>query len=201
MIDKPIRRSPEETRIERRPPQLVDLANFVPNHPERQVLLPPTQTSHNTVIDVPVNAAQIVNVSTTERDRSAGYLMRTLPLSLAFAVAIVIVAVALSEEPFFSWTAFIIFWLAFVGAWMFGEWRLGASSPFAANILEIKRKWDNIDANDMRRWDAWERATGIVPPADNSNSWIERYKWAIIAWAVVSLAFMLVTMLAMLEAL
>lgn len=164
---------------------------FVPAIVEPKLNLPSSYSDHNTTLDVPVNALQVVSVQTTERDRSAGYLLRTIPLSVAFAIVVVTVAVTLAEEPFFSWTAFIIFWLSMVGAWAFGEYRLGKSSPYSANIMEIQRKWDNIDLNDKRRWDAWEKVTGIVTPG-NSESWVERHKATIIIWAVVSALWMIV---------
>lgn len=167
--------------------------NFVSPVPEqRQPLLPPATSAHSTIVDVPINALQVVSVQTTERDRSMGYLLRTVPLSIAFAIVVVAMAITLFEEPLFSWTAFIVFWLSMVGAWMFGEYRLGKSSPYAANIMEIQRKWDNIDANDQRRWDAWEKVTGIVTPADSGASWVDRHKTAIITWVVVSVLWMIV---------
>jgi hypothetical protein len=46
----------------------------------------PARTERSLIIDVPVNAAQVVSVQTTERDRSMGYLLRIVPLSVAFAV-------------------------------------------------------------------------------------------------------------------
>lgn len=161
---------------------------YVSATPDPRPNLPPAITSHSTIVDVPANAIQVVSVQTTEVDRSRGYLLRSVPLYIAFAVGMVIVAVALFEEPVLSWTAFIVFWLSMVGAWMFGEYKSAQSSPYAANIMEIRRKWDNIDRNDMRRWDAWERITGVITPTD-SNGWVERYKVWIIAWGVATLAW------------
>lgn len=163
---------------------------YVPALPEQRLNLPPAVTSHSTIVDVPANAIQVVSVQTTEVDRSRGYLLRSIPLYIAFAVGMMIVAVALFEEPVLSWTAFIVFWLSMVGAWMFGEYKSAQSSPYAANLEEIRRKWNNIDVNDKRRWDAWERLTGIVTPTISNNSWIERHKWLIIAWGVATLAWL-----------
>jgi len=179
-------------------PNLYDgLSNFVSSAQTAPVHLPPTVLTHNTVMDVPVNSAEVVHVHTTELDRSRGYLWRTIPLSVAFAIGITLLATVLQEEPFLSWGGFVIFWLAFVGAWMYGESRYGRASPNAAALEEIKRKWDNIDANDARRWDAWEKATGISVPV--VQSWVEQYKWVVILWGIVSSAWMLAITLILLE--
>lgn len=161
-------------------------ANYTPALPERPTHLPPATTSHSTMIDVPNNVVEVVSIQTTERDRSVGYLLRTVPLSIAFAIVIVALAITLFEKPIFSWTGFVVFWLSFVGAWMYGEYRHGKSSPNAAALEEIKRKWDNIDRNDQRRWDAWEKVTGIITPASDKPSWIEDYRVIIITWAILS---------------
>ena len=172
--------------------------NFVPPAPAQRANLPAT-TSHSTVVDVPVHAVEVVSVQTSERDRSFGYLLRTIPLSIAFAVVATIAAITLADESFFSWTAFVIFWLSFVGAWMYGEYRHGRSSPNAAALEEIKRKWDNVDANDARRWAAWEKITGIVPGENKQlPAWIERYKWVIIVWAVATFVWMIIVSLVIL---
>lgn len=167
--------------------------SFVPAIVEPKVNLPSAYSEHKTMLDVPVNALQVVSVQTTERDRSMGYLLRTIPLSFAFAIVVVAVAITLFEEPFFSWTAFIVFWLSMVGAWMFGEWRLGKSSPYSANIMEIERKWDNIDLNDKRRWDAWERATGIITPGNGEQSWIDKHKGIVITVGISAVLWMILT--------
>ena len=156
--------------------------------PERQTILPPATTSQHTALDVPLNAIQMVEVRTSEIDRSKGYLMRTLPLSAAFAIVATIAGITLAQRPFLSWSAFLIFWLSFVGAWMFGEYRHGKSSPNSVALAEVKRKWDNIDANDKRRWDAWQAATGYaLPPASNLVDRIfSNYKHWFYAWVVIT---------------
>lgn len=166
---------------------------FVPPAPPApQVHLPPATTNYSTVLDVPAHAVQVVHVQTTERDRSIGYLLRSLPLYAAFGVGMVVVAVALFSYPVLSWTTFLTFWLSFVGAWLYGEKKAADTSPYAANLLEIRRKWDNIDMNDQRRWDVWEKVTGIVvSKGDAMPSWVEKYKWLIIGWIVMSVVWML----------
>lgn len=172
--------------------------NFVLPAPAKQRADLPATTSHSTVLDVPVHAVEVVSVQTNERDRSAGYLLRTIPLSVAFAIVVVVAAITLADESFLSWLAFATFWISFVAAWMFGEYRHGKSSPNAAALEEIRRKWDNIDANDARRWDAWEKITGITPAKPGALSWLDRYRWYIALWALVSLALMVFVTLIML---
>lgn len=174
-------------------------ASYVPAVPERPVHLPPATTSHSTIVDVPNNVIEVVSIQTTERDRSVGYLLRTVPLSVAFAVVVVALAITLFEKPLFSWTGFVIFWLSFVGAWMYGEYRHGKSSPSAAALEEIRRKWDNIDLNDQRRWDAWEKVTGIITPEPDKLSWVEKYKAVIIIWAIGSLLWMVIMSIVLLS--
>lgn len=167
--------------------------------PERQTILPPATTSQHTALDVPLNAIQMVEVRTSEIDRSKGYLMRTLPLSAAFAIVATIAGITLAQRPFLSWSAFLIFWLSFVGAWMFGEYRHGKSSPNSVALEEVRRKWDNIDANDKRRWDSWQAATGIyIPKAPRPvNDFVVQHVWLIVGWAFFTLVWVITMIIVM----
>lgn len=167
--------------------------------PERQAILPPATTSQHTALDVPLNAIQMVEVRTSELDRSKGYLLRTIPLSVAFAIVATIAGISLAGRPFFSWSAFVIFWLSFVAAWMFGEYRHGKSSPNSVALEEVKRKWDNIDANDKRRWDSWQAATGIyIPKAPRPvNDFVVQHVWLIVGWAFFTLVWVITMIIVM----
>ena len=169
--------------------------------PERQAILPPATVNHATALDVPMSAQQLVEVRTSEVDRSAGYLLRTIPLSVAFAIVATIAGISLAGRPFFSWSAFVLFWLSFVGAWMYGEYRHGKSSPNAVALREVERKWNNIDANDQRRWDAWEKATGLVTPKVRLRSeelW-EQYKLIAVAWGICTLIWVAIVIVMMIR--
>lgn len=167
---------------------------FVPgsaNTPTLRDYLPPSQTDYNTNLVVPVHAMEVVNVQTTERDRSAGYLMRTIPLSLAFAFVVSAATFGLTQD--LIW-ALMFFFGSFVGAWMYGEYRYGLSSPNAAARLEIREKWRSIRENDQNRWNAWFAATGL-DTGRRSGSWVEEYKGWIIAWGVTVLVLWAVTVI------
>jgi hypothetical protein len=172
-------------------------SNYVP--PARQTVLPPATTNQTTVLDVPLNAQQSVNVHTSEVDRSMGYLLRTIPLSMAFALVVTIAGISLAGRPFFSGSALLLFWISLVGAWMYGEYRHGKSSPNAVALEEVRRKWDNIDANDKRRWDAWEKATGIIAPKATSvvtDLWAQ-HPGVVLGWAAFTLVWVITMIIIM----
>lgn len=190
----PMRTIQEQEHMSGRP---LRQASYVPA--ARQTILPPATVNQNTMLDVPLNAVQVVEVRTSEIDRSKGYLLRTLPLSAAFAIVATIAGISLAGRPFFSWSAFLIFWLSFVGAWMYGEYRHGKSSPNSVALEEVRRKWDNIDANDKRRWDSWQAATGIyIPKAPRPvNDFVVQHFWLIVGWAFFTLVWVITMIIVM----
>lgn len=175
-------------------------ANYV--LPERQTILPPATVNQNTMMDVPLNAVQLVEVRTSEIDRSKGYLLRTIPLSVAFAIVATVAGLTLAARPLFSWSAFVLFWLSFVGAWMYGEYRHGKSSPNSVALEEVRRKWNNIDANDRARWAAWEKATGIYLPKTPSpvTDFVTRHTWVLVGWGAFTLVWIIVMIIVMMRA-
>lgn len=170
--------------------------------PERQTILPPATVNQNTMMDVPLNAVQLVEVRTSEIDRSKGYLLRTIPLSVAFAIVATVAGLTLAARPLFSWSAFVLFWLSFVGAWMYGEYRHGKSSPNSVALEEVRRKWNNIDANDRARWAAWEKATGIYLPKTPSpvTDFVTRHTWVLVGWGAFTLVWIIVMIIVMMRA-
>jgi hypothetical protein len=61
-----------------------------------------------------------VELHTTYTDRSKGFQLATLPISIAFGVGALIVAIVGYSVPFLSIGALAIFWLAFLGWWLIG---------------------------------------------------------------------------------
>jgi hypothetical protein len=61
-----------------------------------------------------------VELHTTYTDRSVGFQLATLPISIAFGVGALIVAIMGWNVPFISIGALTIFWLAFLGWWLLG---------------------------------------------------------------------------------
>lgn len=175
-------------------------ASFVPAH--RGPDLPALPSNDRTLeIDYQNNAIVVTSHQTTERDRSVGHLLRSVSLSLGFAILIVALAVSVADQSAISWFSFIIFWLAFVGAWAYGEYRYGKSSPNAAVLHEQQLKWDNINYNDKQRWRAWGAIHGIDMGDRQSAflSWIDEHRWWVIGWAIgASLWMGLITLLFML---
>jgi hypothetical protein len=91
--------------------------NFVPpgQQPPRVEILPP--------VDLPpmLPVAQTsVELRTNYVDRSKGFQIATLPISIAFGLGSLVVAIVGFSVPIFSLAALAVFWLAFLGWWIAG---------------------------------------------------------------------------------
>ncbi|MCC6458797.1 MAG: hypothetical protein IT328_27885 [Caldilineaceae bacterium] len=73
---------------------------------EQLPMLPTAQTS--------------VTLHTTYTDRSVGFQVATVPISIAFGVGALVVAVVGYSVPVLSIGALMVFWLAFLGWWLLG---------------------------------------------------------------------------------
>jgi hypothetical protein len=61
-----------------------------------------------------------VELHTTYLDRSKGFQLATLPISIAFGVGALIIAVVGYSVPVISLGALAVFWLAFLAWWLVG---------------------------------------------------------------------------------
>lgn len=116
------------------------------------------QTSH--VIDVAPSAQHIVTMKTSARDRAEGFLLATVPLFAAFALAIVLISVFFFSVPFMSLTALVIYWLAFVAAWLIAYVYTLATSAEGIAMFEARQKWNVIKREQQERWDYYKKMNG-----------------------------------------
>jgi len=116
------------------------------------------QTSH--VIDVAPSAQHIVTMKTSARDRAEGFLIATVPLFAAFALAIVLISVFFFSVPFMSLTALVIYWLAFVAAWLIAYVYTLAVSAEGIAMFEARQKWNVIKREQEERWSYYKKLNG-----------------------------------------
>lgn len=150
-----------ETR--KRPNRYDQGLNMVQPEPQQQAIVRriPTdlgQTSH--VIDVQPSAQHIVTMKTSARDRAEGFLIATVPLFAAFALAIVLISVFFFSVPFMSLTALVIYWLAFVAAWLLAYVYTLAISAEGIAMYEAKQKWNVIKREQQERWNYYKKLNG-----------------------------------------
>ena len=136
-------------------------ANYVPAPIQRRTAAPmmPINSQVAHVIDAAPVATQHVEMRTSAVDRAKGFLIASVPLYMAFAVAVVGVCVVGWRVPVFSLATFIIFWLAFVAAWIVGyTYTLNVSAEGVAHY-EARQKWDVIREEQRRRWEHYDKLT------------------------------------------
>jgi len=140
-------------------------SNFVA--PERTQVLAPVRrmspTELNAVshtIDVQPSAVHHVEMKTSAVDRSKGFLIATVPLFAGLALALVLISVFFFNVPFLSLTALVIFWLAFVGAWLASYLYTIAVSAEGIAMFEAKSKWDVIKREQQERWNYYRKLNG-----------------------------------------
>ena len=116
------------------------------------------QTAH--VIDVAPSAQHIVTMKTSSRDRAEGFLIATVPLFAAFALAIVLISVFFFSVPLMSLTALVIYWLAFVAAWLIAYVYTLATSAEGIAMFEARQKWNVIKREQEERWSYYKKLNG-----------------------------------------
>jgi len=90
--------------------------NFVAPAPRQRVeILPPDDLA-----PMMPTAQTTVELRTTYTDRSIGFQVATLPISIAFGVGALVVAIAGYSVPVISIGALAVFWLALLGWWLLG---------------------------------------------------------------------------------
>ena len=116
------------------------------------------QTSHT--IDVQPSAQHYVEMRTSAKDRAQGFLIATVPLFAAFALAIVLISVFFFSVPFMSLTALVIYWLAFVAAWLVAYVYTLAVSAEGIAMFEARQKWNVIKREQEERWNYYKQMNG-----------------------------------------
>lgn len=91
-------------------------------------LLPPASVAH-------------VELRTTYLDRSKGFQLATLPVSLAFGIGALIVAIAGYSVPVLSVSALAVFWLAFLAWWLLGWAIHHIVSPDGVALIHALLGW------------------------------------------------------------
>lgn len=116
------------------------------------------QTSH--IIDVAPSSQHYVEMRTSAKDRAQGFLIATVPLFAAFALAIVLISVFFFDVPFMSLTALVVYWLAFVAAWLIAYIYTLAVSAEGIAMFEAKKKWQVIEREQRERWSYYKKLNG-----------------------------------------
>jgi len=141
---------------------IVKPSNFVEPWREDQRELPAYAPRHEVshTIDLPLSATQHIEMRTSATDRAKGYLIASTPLYAAFGIGAVLIGVLFFSVPFWSFWSFTIFWLSFVGAWLWGYRETLIRSAEGIAHYEARRKWDVIAEEQRRRWEHYDRLTG-----------------------------------------
>jgi hypothetical protein len=137
--------------------------NYVPAlHEEQRRELPAYAPRHEVThnINLPLSATQHIEMRTSAVDRAKGFLIGTVPLYGAFAFGVTVAAVWLTGEPLLSFWAFMVFWLSFVLAWIWGYRETLVRSAEGIAHYEAKRKWDVVAEEQRRRWEHYDRQMG-----------------------------------------
>lgn len=90
--------------------------NFVAPAPKTRVEIVPSD-EHFPMLPT---AQTSVTLHTTYIDRSKGFQLATLPISIAFGVGALVVAAVGYSVPVLSVAALAVFWLAFLAWWLIG---------------------------------------------------------------------------------
>ena len=141
------------TALARRP------ATFVaPPAPERTMRqLPAADQVHQ--VDILPAASVQTQVRTSQVDHSKGFLIRTLPLAIAFSVAAVVVAVGLLAVPLASMRTLVVIFVTFAGVYAWAFWRDLATSPAGIALYHTQNLWKHIheERRFRHRWYENER--------------------------------------------
>jgi len=91
-------------------------SNFVAPAPRTRVEIVPIAEP----LPMLPTAQTSVELRTTYRDRSIGFQLATLPISVAFGAGALIIAIVGYSVPVISIGALAVFWLAFLAWWLIG---------------------------------------------------------------------------------
>jgi len=150
----------EQEQMELRRPR----RELVQPEPQKQAIVrrmtPAELNQVQHVIDVAPSAQHIVTMKTSARDRAEGFLIATVPLFAAFALAIVLISVFFFSVPFMSLTALVVYWLAFVAAWLIAYVYTLATSAEGIAMFEARQKWNVIKREQEERWNYYKQQNG-----------------------------------------
>lgn len=131
---------------------------FVPALPAKQgEILLPAQRRHEQTLDVTPTATQHIEMKTSAKDRSLGFLIAGLPLYSAFSLAVVLACVSFWSIPFLSFGAFLIYWLTFVAAWGSGYVTTLLISAEGIAFFEAWQKWRILAREQQFMWQHYTR--------------------------------------------
>ena len=85
----------------------------------------------------PAQPLSRIELRTTYKDRSQGFLLATLPLASVAGLVALIMGVGLAGVPFFSGAALLCFWLTFAAAYLVARIAHLAISPDGAAFLSV----------------------------------------------------------------
>ena len=96
-------------------------------------------------------AQTTVELRTTYTDRSVGFQVATLPISVAFGVGALIVAIVGWSVPVISLGALAVFWLAFLGWWLLGWAIHHIASPDGIALVQALLMFKYVRAEQVER--------------------------------------------------
>jgi hypothetical protein len=114
-----------------------------PPAPERAMRNLPTADAVQQIDVMPAATVQTV-VRTSQVDHSKGFLIRTLPLALAFSVAALVLAVGVLAVPLQSVQALIVIFVTFCAVYGWAFWQDLRTSPAGISLYHTTQLWTHI---------------------------------------------------------
>lgn len=108
-------------------------------------------------IDVRPAAMVETQVHTSQKDHSVGFLIRVLPLALAFAVAAAVVVVGVFEVPALSIKTIATIFCVFAGVYLWAFLKDLDASPAGIALRHTRELWKHIHAERKFRHE-WYRS-------------------------------------------
>lgn len=143
-----------------RDPGVSQGGTWVPNIVKDNMPTAPLHSEIEHSIDVVPNAQAKIDFRTSAVDRARGFLIASVPLYAAFALGVLVVAIALWSVPVLSFSALMVFWLSFTGAWLTGYAYTLMVSAEGIAWFEARAKWAILREEQLRRWNHYDRLTG-----------------------------------------
>jgi hypothetical protein len=132
------------------------VSNFlVPRPAPRAMQALPTSDAVQQIDVAPAATVQTV-VSTSQVDHSKGFLIRTLPLALAFSIAALVVTVGLLAVPLMSLRTLVVIFVTFAAVYAWAFWQDLKTSPAGIALYHTQNLWKHIHAERKFRHD-WYR--------------------------------------------
>ena len=118
----------------------------------------PTADAVQQIDVLPAATVQTV-VRTSQVDHSKGFLIRTLPLALAFSIAALVLAVGVLAVPLASVQALIVVFVTFCATYAWAFWQDLRTSPAGIALYHTTNLWKHIHAERKfrHRWYRDER--------------------------------------------